>query len=90
MRSFRPGVFVQAYNAQIAVDADSHVIVAAAVTQQEHDRQQRVPMAEAVRRSMGRKTKIITADKGIGGQNPFEHQALERMSMLVPPDGSRT
>ncbi|MGH7460466.1 MAG: IS1182 family transposase, partial [Longimicrobiales bacterium] len=39
--------FVQAYNAQLAVDADHQVIVAAEVVQASNDKQQLIPMVEA-------------------------------------------
>ena len=38
------GSFVQGYNAQIAVDSTSQVIVAAEVTQETNDKQQLIPM----------------------------------------------
>lgn len=40
--------FVQAYNGQVAVDAGSQIIVAALVVQASNDKQQLIPMVEAV------------------------------------------
>ena len=46
--------FVQAYNAQAAVDGHAQVIVAAAVTQEANDKQQLVPMLTQVAANCGR------------------------------------
>lgn len=48
MPSSEKGAFVQGYNAQLAVDAEHQVIVAATVTQAPNDKQQMIPMMEAV------------------------------------------
>jgi transposase len=45
--------FVQAYNAQAAVDSHAQVIVAAAVTQEANDKKQLVPMLKEVKAQMG-------------------------------------
>jgi hypothetical protein len=45
--------FVQAYNAQAAVDGTAQVIVAAAVTQEANDKQQLVPMLTQVAGNCG-------------------------------------
>jgi len=47
------GAFVQAYNAQIAVDGEAQIIVAALVTQAPNDVQQLVPMAAAIVQNVG-------------------------------------
>jgi hypothetical protein len=41
--------FVQAYNAQIAVDSQAQIIVDAELTQQPIDRQQLLPMVKSLR-----------------------------------------
>ena len=58
------GSFVQGYNAQIAVDGEAQVIVAAEVTQQSNDKQQLVPMLEQVKRNIGAQPQAVSADNG--------------------------
>jgi hypothetical protein len=58
------GSFIQAYNAQAAVDSQAQVVVAAEITQQGNDSQQLVPMIEAVATNMGRKPEAVSADAG--------------------------
>jgi len=58
------GSFVQGYNAQIAVDGEAQVIVAAEVTQASNDKQQLAPMLEQVEQNMGRKPQAASADNG--------------------------
>ena len=58
------GSFVQAYNAQAAVDSQSQVIVAAELTQQTNDSQQLVPMIEQVVANAGCKPDAVSADAG--------------------------
>jgi transposase len=47
------GGYEQAYNAQAAVDADSQVIVACAVTAEQNDGGQMVPLVDAIARDVG-------------------------------------
>ncbi len=56
--------FVQAYNAQIAVDSTAQVIVAQDVTQSPVDSGQLVPMTDAVETNLGRKPEQVSADAG--------------------------
>ncbi len=58
------GSFVQAYNAQIAVDGEAQVIVAAEVTQLSNDKQQLVPLLEQVKRNVGARPQAVSADAG--------------------------
>lgn len=58
------GSFIQAYNAQAAVDSQAQVIVAADITQQTNDSRQLLPMTEQVKANMGRKPEAISADAG--------------------------
>src|SRR5580704_5080532 len=56
--------FVQAYNAQAAVDAEAQIIVAQDVTQSAVDCAQLVPMIDAIETNLGRKPEQLSADAG--------------------------
>jgi hypothetical protein len=56
--------FVQAYNAQAAVDAHAQIIVAENVTQDATDKHQLVPMTDAIRANLGCKPEQLSADAG--------------------------
>jgi transposase len=58
------GSFVQGYNAQIAVDSASQVIVAAEVTQETNDKQQLLPMIAQIATNLERKPEKVSADTG--------------------------
>ena len=67
--------FVQAYNGQIAVDAQAQIIVAQGVTQEAGDKQQLVPMTDAVIANMGAAPEELSADNGYCSEANLE--ALE-------------
>ena len=54
--------FVQAYNAQAAVDAEAQIIVAHELTQCGSDQGQLVPLVEAIENNLGRKPEQASAD----------------------------
>jgi transposase len=58
------GSFIQAYNAQAAVDAQGQVVAAAEITQAANDSQQLVPMIEQVKANTGRNPEAVSADAG--------------------------
>jgi len=78
--------FVQAYNAQIAVDAHGQVIVAAELTQQTTDRKQLLPMAQNVRTSTQGRPEVITADAGYWDTVSLRDPSLQGIQVLVSPD----
>jgi len=78
--------FVQAYNAQIAVDSQAQIIVAAELTQQTTDRQQLLPMVESIRNSADCKPEIVVADAGYWDTTSLLDPALEGIQVLVSPD----
>ena len=67
--------FVQAYNAQAAVDAGTQVIVAHELTQCGNDQGQLVPLVEAIENNLGRKPEQASADSGYCSEANLE--ALE-------------
>ena len=56
--------FVQAYNAQAAVDADSQVIVAQTLTNSASDAQQLAPMVAQIKANTGRQAQELSVDGG--------------------------
>ncbi len=56
--------FVQAYNCQVAVDAESHVIVAEAVSNVAADQAQMRPMVAQIKSNTGRQAQELSADAG--------------------------
>jgi transposase len=71
--------FVQAYNAQAAVDAEAQIIVAQDVTQSAVDCAQLVPMTDAIKTNLGRKPEQLSADAGYCSEANLE--ALENRSI---------
>jgi transposase len=67
--------FVQAYNAQIAVDAEAQIIVAQDVTQSGTDSGQLVPMIDATKANLGHYPAQASADAGYCSEANLE--ALE-------------
>ena len=67
--------FVQAYNAQAAVDGEAQIIVARDATQEVTDKRQLVPMTDAVETNLGRKPVQVSADAGYCSESNLE--ALE-------------
>ena len=65
MRKSKNEAFAQAYNAQLAVDADgSQLILAASISQSSADNNELQPMVQAVRANLGQKPQAVLADHG--------------------------
>lgn len=78
--------FVQAYNAQAAVDGAAQVIVAAAVTQEANDKQQLVPMLTQVKPNCGATPAAASGDAGYFSATAVMDPALAAIELYVPPD----
>ena len=78
--------FVQAYNAQAAVDSAAQIIVAAAVTQDANDQQQLVPMLTQVVTNAGETPAIASADSGYFSAAAVTAEALAGIELYVAPD----
>lgn len=75
------GGFVQAYNAQVVVDAENQVIVAQAVTNQPPDVEHAVPMLDQVADNCGHAPDKVTMDAGYFS----EENVLGVLAMQVDP-----
>ena len=75
--------FVQAYNCQAAVDADSQVIVAADVTQEANDKRQVEPVTEQVKANTGGKPKEVSADSGFYSEANAEYLSGEGIDAYI-------
>jgi hypothetical protein len=93
------GSFVQAYNAQIAVDGAGQIIVAAEITQESNDKRQLAPMLERVEQNMGAKPAAATADTGYFSEDQVNDERVKGIQLYVatgkqkhgeaePPDGT--
>jgi transposase len=78
--------FVQAYNAQAAVDSHAQVIVVAAVTQEANDKKQWVPMLKEVKVQMGIPPQQATADNGYFSEPNVTDAQLREIDLFVAPD----
>jgi len=64
--------FVQAYNAQAAVEPTMQLIVGQAVTQAANDKEQLLPMMDAVERQSGQRPVEVLADSGYCSEKNLE------------------
>ena len=78
--------FVQAYNAQAAVDGTVQVIVAAEVTQAANDKAQLVPMLTQVGTNCGARPTAASGDAGYFSEAAVTAAALDGIALYVPPD----
>ena len=78
--------FVQAYNAQAAVDSVCQVIVAAEVTNQPSDRGQAEPMMEIVKANTGQLPRQMSADAGYYSNDTVQNLTSAGIDVYMPPD----
>src|SRR3954466_13600741 len=77
--------FVQAYNAQAAVDAGAQIIVAHELTQCGNDQGQLVPLIEAIENNLGRKPAQASADSGYCSESNLEALEAHGVDGYVAP-----
>src|SRR5476649_194362 len=77
--------FVQAYNAQAAVDAGAQIIVAHELTQCGSDQGQLVPLVEAIANNLGRKPEQTSADSGYCSEANLEALVERGIDGYVAP-----
>jgi transposase len=75
--------FVQAYNAQAAVESTMQLIVAQAVTQEANDKQQVAPMVKAIEQQAGQMPEELLADSGYCSDKNLEHLEKQGIDAYV-------
>lgn len=78
-----PDGFVQAYNAQIAVEATCQLIVGQAVTQDANDKRQLVPMIDTVAAQSGDHPHEVLADNGYCSDANLEYAAAHDIDAYI-------
>ena len=78
-----PEGFVQAYNAQAAVEPFLQLIVGQDLTQQANDKQQLIPMIERVREQSGQTVEEVLADSGYCSEENLRRGAKKKVDLYV-------
>jgi len=78
--------FIQAYNAQAAVDSAHQIIVAAEVTNKPSDRGQAEPMMEVVKNNTGQLPRQMSADAGYFSSDTVNNLTAQGVDVYMPPD----
>ena len=86
MMNTTTGSFEQAYNAQIAVDAQAQIIVAANIVQAANDAEQLLPALTGVKENLGRLPAQATADAGYFSPAGLADEQLQEVDLYVPPN----
>jgi len=77
------GSFIQAYNAQAAVDSQAQVVVVAEITQEANDSQQLAPMIEQVEANAGRKPEAVSADAGYWSEDNVSDERVAGVDLYI-------
>ena len=77
------GSFVQGYNAQIAVDSASQVIVAAEITQETNDKKQLLPMIAQIAANLEQKPEKVSADTGYFSEANVTDEQVKDVDLYV-------
>ena len=81
-----PDGFVQAYNAQIAVEPDFQLIVGQNVTQAANDKQQLVPTLEAIGEQAGQTPQAVMTDSGYGSEANLQYLEKQKIEGFIATD----
>lgn len=78
-----PDGFLQGYNTQIAVEPVFQLIVGQRVTQAANDKQQLVPLVEAIEKQSGQKPEGVVADNGYCSDENLKYLAKKKLEGFV-------
>ena len=77
------------YNAQAVVDSCAQIVVAADVTQDEHDARQFRPMLEQVRKTVDALPEQVTADAGYWSKDSLDYVDERKLDAYIAPAGTK-
>jgi transposase len=83
------GSFLQAYNAQIVVNAKAQVITGCTLSQQAADVGHLPPMLDDVKANTGEFPEVLLADPGYFSEENMKAAAERGVTALIPPDRER-
>ncbi|MBA7707657.1 IS1182 family transposase ISPlba1 [subsurface metagenome] len=89
MKDTSTKAFVQAYNAQAAVDSQAQVIVAAEVTNEANDKQQVEAAVQQMEKNLGQLPKELSADAGYYSDENVKGLQDAGVEALIPPHKQR-
>jgi hypothetical protein len=78
--------FVQAYNAQVAVEPDSQMMVGQLVTQEANDKQQMKPMVEVIQEQSAQKPAEVVSDSGYCSDANLGYLEKKKIEAFVAVD----
>ena len=78
--------FVQAYNAQVAVEPEFQLIVGQKVTQAANDKQQMKPLVEVIQEQSGQKPAEVISDSGYCSEANLKYLEKKRIEGFVAVD----
>jgi transposase len=78
-----PDEFVQGYNTQIAVEPNFQLIVGQTVTPAANDKQQVVPLVEAIQEQSGQKPEEVLADSGYCSEKNLHYLTQKKIEGFV-------
>lgn len=81
--------YIQGYNAQATVDAETHIIVAADLSNMASDCQHLPEQIEQVKENTGRKPREASADAGYFSEDNLKYLQREGIEAYIPPDKIR-
>lgn len=79
--------FIQAYNAQLAVDSQNQIIVAAHLCNQPNDKQQLQEVVPLIQANLNKKPDGLSADAGYFSEDNINYlREQEKIAPYIPPD----
>lgn len=86
MKDQATNTFVQGYNAQLGVDAQAQIIVAATVVQAGNDQEQLLPVLLRVKQNLGQLPASVSADAGYFSSAAVTAAEIKTVAVHVPPN----